>query len=62
MTSLGATASENAAAALGAGANKETVRAGTLGLGRLIGTLGSHDEFLSENARASIADLNNGPL
>lgn len=61
MTSLGAAAGENVPAALGAGANKETVRAGTLGLGRLIGTLGSHDEFLSKTLfRSPLAHLAGG--
>jgi hypothetical protein len=44
MTALGATAGENAAAALRAAADQKAVRAGTLDLGRLIGTFGSHDE------------------
>ena len=43
MTALGTTTSEHETAALGAGANEETVRADTLDLGGLIGTLGSHD-------------------
>ena len=42
MTALGTTASEHATAALGARTNEETVRASTLNLRRLIGTLGSH--------------------
>lgn len=45
VTALAATTGQNGAAALGAGADEEAVRAGTLGLGRLIGTLGSHDYF-----------------
>ena len=43
MTALGTTASENATTALRAAANQEAVRTGTLDLGRLIGTFGSHD-------------------
>ena len=43
MTALSATASENATTALRAAANQEAVRTSTLDLGRLIGTLGSHD-------------------
>ena len=43
MSALGATASENATTALRAAANQEAVRTGTLDLGRLIGTFGSHD-------------------
>ena len=43
MTALGTTTCEHETAALGAGANEETVRADTLDLGGLIGTLGSHD-------------------
>ena len=54
MTALGAATGENVAAALGAGADEEAVRAGTLGLGRLVGTLGSHDEFLSENTEVNV--------
>lgn len=46
MTALGTTTSEHETAALGAGTNEETVRADTLDLGGLIGTLGSHDESL----------------
>lgn len=46
MTALGATASEHEAAALGARTNEEAMRANTLDLGGLIGTLGSHDESL----------------
>lgn len=46
MTALGTTTCEHETAALGAGANEETVRADTLDLGGLIGTLGSHDCFL----------------
>ena len=46
MTALGTTTCEHETAALGAGANEETVRADTLDLGGLIGTLGSHDESL----------------
>lgn len=43
MTALGATTSQNATTALRTAANEEAVSAGTLGLGGLIGTLGSHD-------------------
>ena len=43
VTALGATTSQNAATALRTAANEEAVSAGTLGLGGLIGTLGSHD-------------------
>ncbi len=46
MTTLGATTSEHETAALGAGTNEEAMRANTLDLGGLIGTLGSHDESL----------------
>ena len=44
MTALGATTGQNATAALRAAANEEAVSAGALGLGGLIGTLGSHDD------------------
>lgn len=43
VTALGATTSQNATTALRTAANEEAVSAGTLGLGGLIGTLGSHD-------------------
>ena len=46
VTALGATAGKHAAAALGAAANQEAVRTGTLDLGRLVGTFGSHDGSL----------------
>lgn len=43
VTALTATTSQNGAAALGARTNQEAMRASTLNLRRLIGTLGSHD-------------------
>ena len=43
LAALGATTSQNATTALRTAANEEAVSAGTLGLGGLIGTLGSHD-------------------
>ena len=58
MTALAATASQNGAAALGAGADQEAVRAGTLDLRGLIRTLGSHDISLPSSQRKT---MNNGP-
>lgn len=46
MTALRTTTSEHETAALGTGTNEEAVRADTLDLGGLIGTLGCHDESL----------------
>lgn len=45
VTSLTTATSQNSTTALRAGAHEKTMRAGTLDLGRLVGTLGCHDCF-----------------
>ena len=67
MAALSTAGSQNLAAALRAAAHEEAVSTGTLDLGGLISTLGSHDEslkfealteFLSSAPTAGRADLN----
>ena len=53
MTALAATAGQNGTTALGAGTNQEAVRTGTLDLGGLVGTLGSHDISLPSRQKVS---------
>jgi hypothetical protein len=45
LATLGATGIDDSTATTGLHANEETMRAGTTGLGRLVGTLHGHDEL-----------------
>ena len=64
MTALAATAGQNGTTALGAGTNQEAVRTGTLDLGGLVGTLGSHvgNTSCSYSGRRKTAALPNGAM